>query len=79
MHADVRIEALFVSHVQRSHAPSHELIRAAVTDTMNRLGPDRCTELVAQEYGEHPDCAAPRMQWARSAIRAAFPEPAAFA
>jgi dihydroneopterin aldolase len=68
-----RIQALFVSHVQRSHFPTVDLIRDAVADTIDRLGADRCAELVAQEYGEHPDCAPSRMRWARSAIRLAFP------
>jgi hypothetical protein len=69
---EVRTEALFVSDVQRSQEPTAELIRAAVTDTVNRLGEARCAELVAQEFGEHPDCAIGRMRWARSAIHLAF-------
>jgi hypothetical protein len=73
MAESTRTEALFLSHVQRSHSPSAELIRDAVTDTVNRFGADRCAELVAQEYGEHPDSAAGRMLWARTAIRLAFP------
>ena len=69
---DVRSEALFVSHLQRSQSPTPELIRAAVTATVDRLGEARCAELVAQEFGEHPDCAIGRMRWARSAVRLAF-------
>jgi hypothetical protein len=69
---DVRCEALFVSYVQRSQQPTPELIRAAVLDTVDRLGSARCAELVAQEFGEHPDCALGRMRWARNAVRAAF-------
>lgn len=69
---DVRSEALFVSDLQRSDQPTAELIRAAVTATVDRLGEARCAELVAQEFGEHPDCAIDRMQWARTAIRYAF-------
>ncbi|MBM2615564.1 hypothetical protein JIG36_08300 [Actinoplanes sp. LDG1-06] len=69
---DVRSEALFVSHVQRSQRPTPELIREAVTATVHRLGEARCAELVAQEFGEHPDCATGRMRWARSAVRSAF-------
>jgi hypothetical protein len=68
-----RTEALFLSNVQCSHAPSAELIRAAVADTVDRVGAEHCAELVAQEYGEHPDSAAGRMRWARSAIMLAFP------
>jgi len=69
---DVRTEALFVSNVQRSQQPTAELIRAAVSATVDRLGETGCAELVAQEFGEHPDCALGRMQWARNAVRDAF-------
>ena len=69
---DIRTEALFVSDVQRSQQPTAELIRAAVTATVDRLGPGGCAALVAQEFGEHPDCALGRMQWARHAVRTAF-------
>jgi choline dehydrogenase-like flavoprotein len=69
---DVHSEALFVSDVQRSQLPTPELIRAAVSATVDRLGKTGCAALVAQEFGEHPDCALGRMQWARHAVRAAF-------
>jgi hypothetical protein len=69
---DVRIEALFVSHLQRSQRPSAESIRATVAATVDRFGASGCAALVAQEFGEHPDCAPGRMQWARHAVRDAF-------
>jgi choline dehydrogenase-like flavoprotein len=69
---DVRTEALFVSDLQRSQQPTPELIRAAVTATVDRLGENGCAALVAQEFGEHPDCALGRMQWARTAVRGAY-------
>ena len=69
---NVRTEALFVSDLQRSQQPTPELIRAAVTATVDRLGESGCAALVAQEFGEHPDCAPGRMQWARHAVRDAF-------
>ena len=69
---DVRTEALFVSDVQSSQQPTAELIRAAVRAMVDRLGEARCAELVAQEFGEHPDCAPSRMRWARSAVELAF-------
>ena len=69
---DVRCEALFVSHVQRSHQPTPEVIREAVLATVDRLGEAGCAELVAQEFGEHPDCAIGRMRWARNAVNLAF-------
>jgi hypothetical protein len=69
---DVRTEALFVSYLQRSQQPSAENIRAAVLAMVDRLGVTGCAELVAQEFGEHPDVALGRMRWARSAVRSAF-------
>jgi hypothetical protein len=69
---EVRTEALFVSDLQRSQDPTAELIRAAITATVDRLGEHGCAELVAQEFGEHPDCALGRMRWARRAVRHAF-------
>jgi hypothetical protein len=71
----IRTEALFVSDLQRSERPTPELIRAAVLDTVHRLGEARCAELVAQEFGDRPDCALGRMLWARNAIQAAFTRP----
>jgi hypothetical protein len=69
---DVRTEALFVSHLQRSQQPTSESIRRVVLDTVGRLGEAGCAELVAQEFGEHPDCALGRMRWARNAVQLAF-------
>jgi hypothetical protein len=69
---DVRTGALFVSHVQRSQQPTPEIIRAAVNATVDRLGEHGCAELVAQEFGEHPDCALGRMRWARTEVRRAY-------
>jgi hypothetical protein len=72
MIVDIRTEALFVSHLQRSQQPTAEQIRATINATVDRLGEIRCAELVAQEFGEHPDCAIDRMRWARRAVRIAF-------
>jgi hypothetical protein len=69
---DVRVEALFVSDLQRSQHPTDESIRAAVDATVDRLGENGCAALVAQEFGEHPDCALGRMRWARLAVSHAF-------
>ena len=69
---DVRTDALFVSDLQRSQHPTPESIRAAVIAAVDRLGENGCAALVAQEFGEHPDCAPGRMQWAWHAVRGAF-------
>ena len=69
---DVRTEALFASDLQRSERPSPESIREAVLAALDRLGAGGCAELVAHEFGDHPDIALGRMQWARHAVRDAF-------
>jgi hypothetical protein len=69
---DLRSEALFASHLQCSQQPTLESIRKVVLDTVGRLGEAGCAELVAQEFGEHPDCALGRMRWARTAVLSAF-------
>jgi hypothetical protein len=68
----IRIEALFASDLQSSQQPTAELVRATVRRTVDLLGEARCAEVVAEEFGEHPDCALGRMRWARNAIQAAF-------
>src|SRR5215510_14957213 len=66
----VRCEALFVSALQRSEHPDARQVRRAVAAAMRQYGD--CGAQVAQEYGEHPEIAAARMQWARSAVAEAF-------
>jgi len=62
---DARCEALFASALQPSETPDAGMIAAAVTSAVQRFGPRGCTELMAQEFGDHPDAAARRMRWAR--------------
>ena len=69
---DLRTEALFASDLQSSQRPSADAIRAAVAATVDRLGETGCAARVAQEFGEHPDCAPNRMRWARTAVERAF-------
>jgi hypothetical protein len=69
---DLIVEALFVSYLQPSQAPSAEAIDAAVTAMLLRYGSDGCAESVAVEFGDHPDTAPRRMAWARDTARAAF-------
>ena len=63
--ACVRSEALFVSPLQRSEDPTAEQIDQAIEQAVRRWGSRGCAALVAQEFGDHPDTAAPRMRWAR--------------
>jgi len=74
MMTETRAEALFASWVQSSQMPTPVQIRAAVAETLARLGAGGCAARMAQEYGEHPTEAARRMIWVLAALRAAFPE-----
>jgi hypothetical protein len=61
-----RAEALFASVLQRSDRPSPGQVRKAVAAAVRAHGSRGCAELVAQEFGDHPDTAAERMCWARA-------------
>jgi hypothetical protein len=71
----VRAEALFASPLQRSESPSPDQVRHAVATTIRRLGIRGCAAALAGEFGDHPDTAAARMNWALTTIRAAYPTP----
>jgi|RhiMetdeSRZDD1v2_1073273.scaffolds.fasta_scaffold2802285_1 hypothetical protein len=72
--ADARAEALFVTDLQRSDAPTPDQIRDAIKLALRRHGGTRnCASLVAAEFGDHPETAVARMQWALQAIRLAYP------
>ena len=70
-------DALFVSAMQRSDAPSAGQIRQAITAAIGTFGCVGCAERVAQEFGDHPETAASRMRWARAVTGQAFAHPAA--
>jgi hypothetical protein len=63
--SDARREALFVSALQPSDAPSADMITRAIMSAINRFGPRGCAARMAQEFGDHPEAAAARMRWAR--------------
>jgi len=73
-------DALFVSALQRSDAPSAGQIRQAIDAAVAAFGCLGCAERVAQEFGDHPETAAARVRWARQLTGEAFsdaaPEPA---
>jgi hypothetical protein len=62
---DARREALFVSALQPSDAPTADVIARAIVSAMHRFGPRGCAAQMAQEFGDHPEAAAARMRWAR--------------
>ena len=68
----VRAEALFVSDVQSAERFDTKCVRKAVMRSVRRHGPRGCAELVAHEFGEHPDTAVSRMSWVLTAVRAAY-------
>jgi hypothetical protein len=72
-------DALFVSPLQGSQAPSAGQIRQAIDAAVAAFGRPGCAGRVAQEFGDHPETAAARMRWAREAARTVFgdlvPEP----
>ena len=66
--SDSQCEALFVSSLQESEPVSAEVARAAISRTIELLGPEGCACRMAQEFGDHPEAASERMQWARSLV-----------
>jgi hypothetical protein len=60
--------ALFASSMQPSDRPDPAQARAAITAALCALGSDGCAARVAQEFGDHPETAVPRMRWARATI-----------
>ena len=62
---EARREALFVSALQPSDAPTADMMAAAIVSAMHRFGPRGCAARMAQEFGDHPEVAAARMRWAR--------------
>jgi hypothetical protein len=62
---DARCEALFASGLQRSDAPTAEMVAEAIGRTVRQLGIRGCASRMAQEFGDHPEAAAERMRWVR--------------
>ena len=58
-------QALFASGLQRSDAPTAEMVAEAVQRTVRQFGIRGCVSRMAQEFGDHPDAAAERMRWIR--------------
>ncbi|MBM2622304.1 hypothetical protein JIG36_43060 [Actinoplanes sp. LDG1-06] len=65
---DLAAEALFVSDLQPSQCPSHEVVERAVTAMILLHGSDGCAAEVAEEFGDHPDDAVRRMHWVHSEL-----------
>ena len=65
-------DALFASAVQRCDEPDSGQVRQAIAAAIRAFGSLGCAERVAQEFGDHPEAAVPRMRWARVVAREAF-------
>ena len=65
-------DALFASAVQRCDEPDSGQVRQAIAAAIRAFGSLGCAELVAQEFGDHPEAAIARMRWARVVAREAF-------
>jgi hypothetical protein len=61
----VKHEALFASALQRSDAPSPEVVAEAIRRTARQFGRRGCAGRMAQEFGDHPETAVDRMNWVR--------------
>ena len=69
---DRHAAALFASGMQRGDEPSAGQVRHAIASAVQELGHAGCAGRVAQEFGDHPETAAPRMRWARAAASEAY-------
>jgi len=65
----LQADALFASALQHSDQPDIGHVRHAIAAALDAYGGARCAGRVAQEFGDHPDTAAPRMRWARTLVR----------
>ena len=61
-------DALFVSALQYSQAPTTDQVRQAIDAAVRAFGYSGCAGRVAQEFGDHPEIAAARMRWARETL-----------
>ena len=61
-------EALFASALQRSDAPTADVVAEAIARTVRQFGARGCACRMAQEFGDHPEAAAERMRWVRQLI-----------
>lgn len=57
--------ALFVSDTPCHSHPDAETVRATVSATLDQLGPNECYARAAEVFGDRPDVALSRIQWAR--------------
>ncbi|GAA1499440.1 hypothetical protein GCM10009827_001050 [Dactylosporangium maewongense] len=66
-------EAVFASDLQPSRPVTVAEAWAAVTVAVTRHGAQGCVDVLAREYGERPETAAPRMRFARELAATLMP------
>lgn len=66
-------EALFASSISAFTPVDAAAVDAAIRATIKRLHVKGCVDIVAREYGEHPDTAVRRMSWAVTVIAMLYP------
>ncbi|WP_432832146.1 hypothetical protein [Dactylosporangium sp. CA-092794] len=64
--------ALFVSDTPCSAEPDDATVRATVDATLERLGPNECYARAAEVFGDRPEIALNRIQWARRVCQRAL-------
>ncbi|MET7399458.1 hypothetical protein ABZS66_38845 [Dactylosporangium sp. NPDC005572] len=57
--------ALFVSEAPKTSDLDDKAVRETVDRTLEQLGPDECYARAAEVFGDRPDVALDRIQWAR--------------
>ncbi|GAA1551823.1 hypothetical protein GCM10009827_085560 [Dactylosporangium maewongense] len=57
--------ALFVSDASASRDLDDATVRETVHRTLDQLGPDECYARAAEVFGDRPEVALSRIQWAR--------------
>jgi hypothetical protein len=75
---ETRCEALFVSVLQCSGALDHGEVRDAIMWAVRAYGSRGCAQRVAEEFGDHPETAVPRMCSARRAVAEVYGTPPAY-
>jgi hypothetical protein len=62
---DAQCEALFASGLQRSDAPTADMIAETISCSVRHFGIGGCAGRMAQEFGALPEAAASRIHWVR--------------
>jgi len=65
---DAQCEALFASRLQRSDAVTTQAVAEAIRVAVREFGTRGCADVMAQEFGDHPEAAAERMRWVRQLL-----------